>query len=144
MVDVGGKEVNEREAVAYGEVKCGRAYLDAVKEGSVKKGHVVEVARLAGMMGAKETGRLVPLCHVLPLDCVEVTIEILDDRFSITAKAKACAKTGVEMEAMTAVMIAGLTIYDMGKAIDREMVIGEVKLLEKRGGKSGEYLREDK
>ncbi|OYY68986.1 cyclic pyranopterin monophosphate synthase MoaC [Sphingomonas sp. 28-63-12] len=139
MVDVGGKADTMREAVATGRITMSPAAAIAIRDGAAKKGDVLAVARVAGIMAAKRTSELIPLCHPLPL--TRVAIELTPDDGGVTVKAT-CAtegKTGVEMEAMTAVSVALLTIYDMGKAIDRCMVIGGIKLLEKRGGKSGTW-----
>jgi len=141
MVDVSDKSVTSRRAVASGSVKMSQATLDLVKAGDNKKGHVQSVAELAGIMGAKKTSDLIPLCHPLPLSKVNVRIKIEDDLpgLTVTAETKTTGQTGVEMEALTAVSIACLTIYDMLKAAEKGMVIGEIKLLQKTGGKSGDW-----
>jgi len=141
MVDVSDKSVTSRRAVASGSVKMSQATLDLVKAGDNKKGHVQSVAELAGIMGAKKTSDLIPLCHPLPLSKVNVRIIIEDDLpgLTVTAETKTTGQTGVEMEALTAVSIACLTIYDMLKAAEKGMVIGEIKLLQKTGGKSGDW-----
>jgi cyclic pyranopterin phosphate synthase len=142
MVDVGAKADTERVAVAGGEILMLPATLDLIRDGLVKKGDVLTVARLAGIMGAKRTSELIPLCHPVPLTHVEIELE-LDAALSgirIKGTARTVGKTGVEMEALTAVMTAALTIYDMAKAVDRGMHIQNVRLLEKRGGKSGTYV----
>ncbi len=141
MVDVGAKPDTERVAVAAGEVTMRAETLRLIRDGALKKGDVLAVARIAGIMAAKRTSELIPLCHPIPLTQVEVELT-LDDAASavrIRATARTIGKTGVEMEALTAVSIAALTIYDMAKAADREMHIQNVRLLEKRGGKSGEF-----
>ena len=145
MVDVGWKPDTEREAVARGFVSMQEETLRLVKEGLVKKGDVFTIARLAGIMGAKQTSQLVPLCHPIPLDQVVVELEADDDKcgIHITATAKTEAKTGVEMEALTAVSVAALTIYDMCKSVDRGMRIQDIRLARKRGGKSGEIVLEE-
>lgn len=141
MVDVSDKSVTSRRAVASGSVKMSAETLALVKAGENKKGHVQSVAELAGIMGAKKTSDLIPLCHPLPLSKVNVRIEIDEDLpgLSVTVETKTSGQTGVEMEALTAVSITCLTIYDMLKAAEKTMVIGEIKLLKKSGGKSGEW-----
>ena len=142
MVDVGHKPVTARQAVAEGYVTMAKTTLRAIADGSVPKGEVLGVARVAGIMAAKRCGELIPLCHVLPVDSVEVEFDLPDMdpegdvsvRLRIKGTARIAAKTGVEMEALTAVAVAGLTIYDMCKAIDKAMVIGDVRLLSKTGG----------
>lgn len=141
MVDVSAKAETAREAVAEGYVVMRPETLALVQEGGLPKGDVIAVARVAGIMGAKQTSALVPLCHPLPI--TGVTLDLVpagDDRLRITARVKTTGKTGVEMEALTAVAVAALTIYDMCKAVDRGMRIEGVRLLEKRGGKSGEWV----
>ena len=145
MVDVGWKPETQREAVAKGSVVMQRHTLELIKRGEVEKGDVLSVARIAGIMGAKRTSDLIPLCHPLPLDQVTVELE-LDEKNSqvqITARARTTAKTGVEMEALTAVAIAALTIYDMCKAVDRGMRMESIRLVRKRGGKSGDIVLEE-
>ena len=142
MVDVGDKCVSTRRARASGTVRMAPATLTALAERAHAKGDVLEVARLAGMMGAKRTGELIPLCHPLCLDAVEVQFALEPpDRVKIEAAVRVDAKTGVEMEALTAVSIAALTIYDMCKSRDRGMVIEHVQLEEKQGGQSGHFQR---
>ena len=133
MVDVSVKSVQNREAMARGEIFLAKATLDAIESGDTAKGNVLATARLAGIMAAKKTGELIPLCHPLSVTHVEVDFEISDsrDRIIITSLVRISAKTGVEMEALTAVSIAALTIYDMCKAIDKEMVISDVKVTSK-------------
>ena len=143
MVDVSGKAVTTRMAVATGHVEMAAATLALVQKGDNKKGDVFSVAELAGIMGAKKTSDLIPLCHPLPLSKVNVRIEV-DEALPglvVSAETKTSGQTGVEMEALTAVSIACLTIYDMLKAADKRMVIGEVMLTEKTGGKSGDWTR---
>lgn len=143
MVDVSGKEVTLRMARASAEVSLLPETLKLILDRKVAKGDVFEVARLAGILAAKKTGELIPLCHPLGLDSVDLTYEALDARrLRIECRVSVHGRTGVEMEAMTAVSVAALTIYDMCKAVDRGIVIGPVQLLEKTGGKSGHYLRE--
>ena len=145
MVDVGSKPDTEREAVARGFVSMLPETLRLIAEGGVAKGDALATARLAGIMGAKQTAQLIPLCHPLPLDHVAVDVEIDEERggIQVTATAKTSAKTGVEMEALTAVSVAALTIYDMCKAVDRGMRIQDVRLVRKRGGKSGDIVLEE-
>jgi cyclic pyranopterin phosphate synthase len=144
MVDVGWKPETEREAVAKGSVVMRRQTLELIKRGEVEKGDVLSVARVAGIMGAKRTSDLIPLCHPLPLDQVTVELELDEkkNQVQITATARTTAKTGVEMEALTAVTVAALTIYDMCKAVDRGMRIESIRLVRKRGGKSGDIVLE--
>ena len=139
MVDVSAKAVTLREAVARGRIRMSASALRQIRAGNVKKGDPLQTARLAGIMAAKQTSALIPLCHPLPLSHVDVTITPRRDGYVIESRARTTAQTGVEMEALTAVSVAALTIYDMVKAVDNAMVIGEVRLLEKRGGRSGEY-----
>ena len=143
MVDVGGKNVTERRARVTGEIRMGPETLRAVANDEGAKGNVLETARLAGIMAAKRTGDMIPLCHPLGLDFVDVTFELGADRIAVEAEARVAARTGVEMEAMAAATVALLTIYDMCKAMDRAMVIGEIILAEKSGGRSGHYRRAD-
>jgi cyclic pyranopterin phosphate synthase len=146
MVDVGDKDVTVREAVARGEVHMKRETLDLILEGRARKGDVLGVARIAGIMAAKKTPELIPLAHPLPL--ASVTIEFFPDKdrsvIEIEAKVKVTARTGVEMEALTAVSCAALTVYDMCKAVDRGMVMSEIRLMEKSGGRSGHFKRTTK
>ena len=141
MVDVGAKAETERTAVASGAVKMKPETLRAIIAGDAKKGDVLGAARIAGIMAAKKTHELIPLCHPLLLNKVSVDIEPDDalPGLRVTALARVTGKTGVEMEALTAATVACLTIYDMAKALDRAMEIGEVKLVSKTGGKSGDY-----
>lgn len=140
MVDVGEKAVTARSAVAEGFVRISPELESAIRASSVAKGSVLEVARLAGIQAAKRTDELIPLCHTLPLDSVEVNAVLEAGRIRLTARSRAHGRTGVEMEALTAVSIAALTIIDMGKAIDREMVIEGIRVLEKHGGRSGSHI----
>ena len=142
MVDVGDKPDTIRSAIAGGNVSMRKETLALILKGSVEKGDVFTVARLAGINAAKHTWELIPLAHQLPLSHVGIEFETDLDRgvVTITATARTAAKTGVEMEALTAAAVCGLTIYDMCKAVDRGMVIGEVKVLEKHGGRSGDYV----
>jgi cyclic pyranopterin monophosphate synthase len=143
MVDVGDKPVTSRLARASGNVRMQPATLARIRQRGLAKGDVLEVARLAGIMAAKRTGELIPLCHPLGLDSVTVGFSFPDDQtVAITSEVRVTGKTGVEMEALTAVSVAALTIYDMCKAIDRGMTIAEIRLEEKSGGKSGHFVRE--
>ena len=141
MVDVGEKPVTARVAVASGFVRMSPATVEAVRARSMPKGDPLEVARLAGIMAAKRTAELIPLCHPLPLNHADVQVEIRDAGVAITATARTDSKTGVEMEALTAASVAALTIYDMCKAIDKAMVITDLQLEAKSGGASGDYRR---
>ncbi len=140
MVDVGAKEVTDREAVARGYVSIQPETARLIREGLMKKGDVLTVAQLAGIMGAKKTSELIPLCHPLPLNKVNVALELDDSesRINIAATASTSARTGVEMEALTAVSVAALTLYDMCKAVDRGIQIEGIRLVRKRGGQSGD------
>ena len=142
MVDVAAKPVTQRAALASGGVRMSPATLELIRDRKLAKGDVLEVARLAGIMAAKQTASLIPLCHQVPLDGVELAFDFPDkERVAITASARATARTGVEMEALVAVSVAALTIYDMCKAADRAMVIEQVQLEEKSGGRSGDFRR---
>ena len=143
MVDVGGKAETHRVAIASGRITMGPQALAAIREGDAPKGDVLGTARLAGIMAAKRTGDLIPLCHPLGLEAVTVDFAFEDEAIRTTATASLTGKTGVEMEAMVAVSTALLTIYDMAKAIDKGMVIETVRLIEKRGGKSGTWKASD-
>ncbi len=137
MVDVGGKEVTARTAAAYARIRMKRETLEALLKADLKKGDGLAAARIAGIMGAKKTSELIPLCHNIPIDKITVDFERESDTaLGITVRAKCTYKTGIEMEALTGASVAALTVYDMCKAIDRSMVIEEVRLLEKAGGKS--------
>jgi cyclic pyranopterin phosphate synthase len=139
MVDVGGKPVTQREAVARGEITMNATALKLIRSGAVAKGDPLQAARLAGIMAAKQTSALIPLCHPLPLSHISVELTPRRRGYAIEARVRTSGQTGVEMEALTAVAVAALTIYDMVKAVDKAMVIGDVRLLEKRGGRSGDY-----
>lgn len=139
MVDVGAKTATARMARAGGIIRMSAGALAAIKAGDAPKGDVLGAARIAAIMAAKKTGELVPLCHPLSLDAVDVDFAFEDDGVRVTATASLTGKTGVEMEAMVAVSVALLTVYDMAKALDKGMMIGEVRLLEKLGGKSGHW-----
>lgn len=144
MVDVGDKQSTSREAIAQGEVRMLPATLTAIRDGNVPKGDVLAAARIAGIMAAKKTPDLIPLCHTLLLTkaAVDFTVDEAENRVVITATVRCNGKTGVEMEALTAVSVAALTIYDMAKALEKTMTIGDIRLLEKRGGKSGDWTWE--
>ena len=139
MVDVGGKPQTARSATATGRIRMSPEALAAVREGSGPKGDALAAARIAGIMAAKKTGELIPLCHPLALDAVAVEFVFEDDAERVTARASLTGRTGVEMEALTAASLALLTVYDMAKALDKGMVVEEVRLLEKTGGKSGTW-----
>ena len=143
MVDVGGKQVTHRIAVAAGTILMRAETLELIRSSGAKKGDVLSAARLAGIMACKKTSELIPLCHPLPLSSVSVDFETCDQPAGIHCRARTetHARTGTEMEALTAVQTALLTIYDMCKAVDREMTIGNVRLLEKSGGRSGDWKR---
>lgn len=144
MVDVGAKPVTLRSAKASGLVQMQPATLERIRRRELAKGDVLEVARLAGIMGAKRTADLIPLCHPLGLDAVEIQFDFPDDAtLRIEATVRVTARTGVEMEALTAVSVAALTVYDMCKSIDRGMTIANVQLEEKQGGKSGHFQRRE-
>lgn len=144
MVDVGEKERTSREAIAQGSVYMAAATLAAIRDGAVPKGDVLAAARIAGILAAKRTPELIPLCHTLLLSKVAVDFEIDEEtsRVIITSMVRCKGRTGVEMEALMAVSVAALTIYDMAKALETSMTIGEIRLLAKRGGKSGDWQRE--
>jgi len=143
MVDISGKPVTERMAKARGVIRMRRETLEAIRAGTTRKGDVIAVARVAGIMAAKRTPELIPLCHPIPLTDVDLTIELDDDLpgARVTASAKTAAQTGVEMEAMIAASVTLLTIFDMVKGLDRDMVISEITVTEKLGGKSGHWVR---
>ena len=141
MVDVGAKPDTERVAVASGKVHLASETIELIRREGLPKGDVLTVARLAGIMGAKRTSELIPLCHPISLTSVQVELDLHDWGVEITATARSVGKTGVEMEALTAVSVAGLTVYDMVKAVDRSATISEIRLEAKSGGKSGAYQR---
>jgi cyclic pyranopterin monophosphate synthase len=143
MVDVGGKIATQRVAVARGRIRMCAAALTAIRDGAVPKGDVLAAARIAGIMAAKKTADLIPLCHPLALDSVTLDFAITDAAVEVTATAALTGKTGVEMEALTATSVALLTLYDMAKALDKGMVIEDVRLIEKRGGKSGDWRADE-
>jgi cyclic pyranopterin phosphate synthase len=141
MVDVGGKDVTDRRAVARAAVRMSAETLDAVRRGDAPKGDVIGTARIAGIQAAKRTADLVPLCHPLPLSYVDVSVELGETAVVLTAEARTSAQTGVEMEAMTAAAVAALTVYDMVKGLERGVTIETVELLEKSGGRRGDWRR---
>ena len=141
MVDVSGKDVTAREAAATGRVLVSPQVVDLLRGSGVPKGDTLAVARLAGIMGAKQTPSLIPLCHPLALSSVTVDLEVADDAVEILATVRTTDRTGVEMEALTAVAVAGLTVIDMVKAVDKRAVITEVRVLRKSGGRSGDWHR---
>lgn len=143
MVDVSSKDVTSRRALAAASVKVRPETFARIADRSIEKGDVLQVARLAGIMAAKKTPDLIPLCHPLPVSSVRVDFDLVeeDHRVDILAEVRVSGRTGVEMEALTAASVAALTVYDMCKAVDKEMVIGDVRLLRKEGGKSGTYER---
>jgi cyclic pyranopterin phosphate synthase len=144
MVNVGHKPETERIAIAKGEISLRQETLDFISAGGLKKGDVLSVARIAGIMAAKRTAELIPLCHPLPLNQIKVDFELDHDLsvIQITASVRTFAKTGVEMEALTAVSVSALTIYDMAKSADKQMRIQNIRLVEKRGGQSGDVINE--
>jgi cyclic pyranopterin phosphate synthase len=145
MVDVGAKPDTVREARARGSVVMRPATLALVQRNAIQKGDVLGVAKIAGIMAAKRTSELIPLCHPLPVTSIDLTFDLdaTEGRVEIESRVRVTAKTGVEMEALTAVAAAALTIYDMCKAVDRDMIITNVRLMEKRGGRSGTFLRSE-
>ena len=145
MVNVGAKDETHRVAVAEGTIRMAPATFELIASGSAKKGDVIGIARVAAIMASKKTAELVPLCHPISLTHVSVDFELCRDTSSVrcTATCECCGKTGVEMEALTAVQVGLLTVYDMCKAVDRGMVMTEIRLLEKAGGKSGHWVRQN-
>ena len=142
MVDVGGKAMSQRRAVAGGRITMSAEALDAIRSGNAPKGDVLSTARIAGIMAAKRTADLIPLCHPLALTKVGVDFAWEEQGIAVTATAQTTGQTGVEMEALTAASVALLTLYDMAKALDRAMVLGDIRLLEKSGGRSGDWRAE--
>lgn len=141
MVDVSAKTVTQRTATATGRITMNAAALEAIRTSALAKGDALSVARVAGIMAAKRTSDLIPLCHPLPITKVSVEFSFEEGAIAVLATVRVAGQTGVEMEAMTAASVALLTIYDMGKALDKAMVIDAVRLLEKQGGKSGDWVR---
>lgn len=144
MVDVGAKPVTDREAVARGRIAMSAAARRQIRAGAVKKGDPLQAARLAGIMAAKKTSELIPLCHPLVLTHVSVELKPTAKGYGIEARVRTSGQTGVEMEALTAVSVAALTLYDMVKAVDKTMTISDIELIEKKGGRSGHYKRSGK
>ena len=140
MVDVSGKDITKRVAIAEARVTISPELARQIRDNTTKKGDVLSIARVAGIMAAKRTDELIPLCHALPLEAVEVELTLHESHVAIRSTAKTTWKTGVEMEALTAAAVAALTVIDMGKAVDRTMVIEFVRLIEKTGGRSGHFL----
>jgi cyclic pyranopterin phosphate synthase len=143
MVDISEKPPTSREAVARGSIRISKEAMKLVREGRSKKGNVVETARLAGILAAKRTSDLIPLCHPLALDHVNVTLSESESGFDIEARVRSRGPTGVEMEALTAVAVCALTVYDMVKAADKTMVIENIRVIQKKGGRSGDYVRQE-
>ena len=143
MVDVSQKPETHREAVARGSIRVSREAMKLVREGRSKKGNVVETARLAGILAAKRASDIIPLCHPLALEHIDVALSESANGFDIEARVRSRGPTGVEMEALSAVAVAALTVYDMVKAADRTMVIENIRVMEKKGGRSGHYVRKD-
>ena len=143
MVDVGDKPVTNREAIARGTITMSREALRLIRAGAVTKGDPLQTARLAGILAAKQTSSLIPLCHPLPLSSVNVELTPTPRGYEIEARVRTTSQTGVEMEALTAVAVAALTVYDMVKAVDKAMVIGDIRLMSKTGGRSGAYTRQE-
>lgn len=139
MVDVGDKAVTRREATATGRVLMSADAVAAIRDGAIKKGDVIAVARIAGIMAAKRTSDLVPLCHPLPITRVSLDLHVADDGVTASATVRTDGRTGVEMEALTAVSVALLTVYDMAKAIDKTMVLQDIRVVAKSGGRSGDW-----
>jgi cyclic pyranopterin monophosphate synthase len=143
MVDVGAKPATAREAVARGSIAMSREALRLIRAGAIRKGDPLQAARLAGILAAKQTAALIPLCHPLPLSGVDLELTPTARGYDIEARVRTIAQTGVEMEALTAVAVAALTIYDMVKAVDKAMVIGDIRLMFKAGGRTGTYSRRE-
>ncbi len=142
MVDVGDKPVTNREAIARGSITMSPEALRLIRRGAVKKGDPLQTARLAGILAAKQTSALIPLCHPLPLSSVHIELTARARGYDVEARVRTTSRTGVEMEALTAVAVAALTIYDMVKAVDKTMVIGDIRVMFKSGGRSGTYRRQ--
>ena len=141
MVDVAGKAVTAREAIARGSIRMSAEAIRQIRTGAVKKGDPLQTARIAGILAAKQTSSLIPLCHPLPISSVNIELIATATGYDIEACVRTTAQTGVEMEALTAVSVAALTIYDIVKAVDKRMVIGQIRLMKKSGGKSGTFVR---
>ncbi|MDY6820122.1 MAG: cyclic pyranopterin monophosphate synthase MoaC [Deferribacterota bacterium] len=145
MVDISNKKITERMARAKGKIFAKKATIEAIEEGRMHKGNVIETGRIAGYMAAKRTDEFIPMCHTLPIEFIDITVNTNRDRkeIEIISTIKVNGKTGAEMEALVAVATTALTIYDMCKAVDKDMVISDIKLIEKKGGKSGHFIRND-
>ena len=143
MVNVGDKEDTKRVAKAYGRIRMKKETIQLIKDGLIKKGDVLSVAQVGGIMASKRTSDIIPMCHNIFITGSNIRFNILEDAIEIESEVKTVGKTGVEMEALMAVSVAALTIYDMCKAVDRGMVIEEIKLMKKSGGKSGDFIRVD-
>lgn len=143
MVNVSGKDDTERIAVARGKIKMKKETIEKIKEGLIKKGDVLSVAQVAGIMGGKKCSDIIPMCHNIFISGLDIRFNILGDEIEIESEARTIGKTGVEMEAISAVTIAAMTIYDMCKSVDKDMVIHDIRLIKKSGGKSGLYIRGD-
>ncbi|MBU5256863.1 cyclic pyranopterin monophosphate synthase MoaC [Tissierella praeacuta] len=143
MVEVGEKEDTKRKAIARGKIRMKKDTIQKIKDGLMKKGDVLSVAQIGGIMGAKKTSDFIPMCHNIFLTGADIRFNILDDAIEVESEVKTVGKTGVEMEALTAVSLACLTIYDMSKAIDKDMVIEDIRLIKKTGGKTGDYVRKE-
>lgn len=141
MVNVNEKNDTNRVAIATGSIKLKKETVDLIKNGKIKKGDVLSVAQVAGIMGVKKTSDLIPMCHNIFITGADIKFEVLEDEIKIQAEVSTVGKTGVEMEALTAVSTAALTIYDMCKAVDKGMEIGKITLIKKTGGKSGDYIK---
>jgi len=143
MVDVGDKEATKREAIARGYLSLKKETVQAIKEGKIPKGDVLSVANVAGILAAKKTASLIPMCHPLRITSVKIDFELKEDTIIINSKVSAIDRTGVEMEALTAVALSALTIYDMCKGVDRGISISRIELIEKKGGKSGHFIKKE-
>lgn len=141
MVDVGDKDETNRTAIARGTIKMKKETIDLIKDGLIKKGDVLAVAQVGGIMGVKRTSDLIPMCHNIFITGSDIKFNVLEEEIEIEATVSTVGKTGVEMEALTAVTTTALTIYDMCKAVDKDMIIENIRLIKKTGGKSGEYIR---
>ena len=142
MIDIGEKEITKREAIAKGEVFLSKATIQLIKKGKIPKGDVLNCAQVAGILGAKKTPHLIPMCHPLKITYVKVSFKLEENRIEIKARAGGIDRTGVEMETLTAVSLAALTIYDMCKGVDKEIFISNIRLVKKTGGRSGDFIRE--
>lgn len=144
MIDISRKVAAEREAIAEGVLTIKPSVIKLIKENKVPKGNVLEAAEIAGILGAKETHEIIPLCHPIPIEFVEIEFSLKNRKIKITTAVRTCAKTGVEMEALAACAVAAMTIYDMCKPLDKEIEISHIRLIKKTGGRSGTYIREAK